>query len=109
MTVKELAKKTGFSLLTGKDSLENTAQHIYTCDLLSLVMGRAQQNDVWITVMGNVNSIAVAVLADVACIILAEGMTLDAEATKKAAEQDVAVLLSPLAVYETAQRVAQYL
>ncbi len=109
MTVQELAEKTGFLLVTGKGSLENTPEHIYTCDLLSLVMGRAQPNDVWITVMGNVNSVAVAVLADVACIILAEGMALDAEAAKKAAEQDVAVLLSPLAVYETAQRVAQYL
>ncbi len=58
--------------------------------------------------MGNVNSIAVAVLADVACIILTEGMTLDAAGPRKAAEQDVSVLASPLPVYEPAQKVAEY-
>ena len=109
MTVKELAAKTGFALVTGSESHKNIAKHIYTCDLLSLVMGRAQQDDVWITVMGNVNSVAVAVLADTACIILAEGMKLDKEAREKAEIQDVAVLESPLPIYETAQKVAQYL
>lgn len=109
MTVKELSEKTGFRILAGNESLNNTAKHIYTCDLLSLVMGRAQQDDAWITVMGNVNSIAVAVLADVACIILAEGMMLDADGLKKATEQDVAVLASTLPVYETAQKIAAYI
>ena len=34
-------------------------------DLLSWVMGRALPDSAWITVMGNVNAVAVAVLADV--------------------------------------------
>ncbi len=104
MTVKQLGERTGFRLLTGTESLQNEVTHIYTCDLLSLVMGRARQGDAWVTVMGNVNSVAVAALADVACIVLAEGgMNLDADALQRATEQDIAVLASKLAVYETAR------
>lgn len=103
MTVIQLGERTGFRLLTGIEGLQNEVTHIYTCDLLSLVMGRARQGDAWVTVMGNVNSVAVAALADVACIVLAEGMNLDADALQRATEQDIAVLASKLAVYETAR------
>lgn len=103
MTVKQLAEKTGFTVLCAAESLENEIHHIYTCDLLSLVMSRAQPNDAWVTVMGNVNSIAVAALADVACIVLAEGMLLDEDAKAKATERDIAVLASEQPVYETAR------
>lgn len=103
MTVKELAEKTGFKIAAGDDALENEPKSIYTCDLLSLVMGRAKAGDAWVTVMGNINAVAVAVLADAACIVVAEGVPLDEAAKQKAEAQDVAVLLSDLPVYETAK------
>ena len=49
----------------------------YTGDLLSWVMGNAQSGDAWITIMSNNNVVAVAVLVDVACVILSEGVQLD--------------------------------
>lgn len=49
----------------------------YTGDLLSWVMGNAQSGDAWITIMSNNNVVAVAVLVDVACVILTEGVQLD--------------------------------
>ena len=68
-----LARELGLSVLTGADSLEREVELAYCCDLLSFVMGRAPADCAWVTVMGNVNAVAVAVLADCACIILAEG------------------------------------
>ena len=38
-------------------------------------MSKAPENGAWVTVMGNKNTLAVASLADVSCIILAEGIT----------------------------------
>lgn len=64
----------------------------YCGDLLSMVMGRAQENNAFITVMANINTIAVAVLADVSCIILCEGMHFDKPALIRAREQDVCIL-----------------
>ena len=51
----------------------------YVGDLLSWVMGRAQMDNAWITIMTNVNVIAVASLADTACVILAEGVSMEDE------------------------------
>lgn len=100
MTVKDFAEKSGFTLVAGDGSREYTS--VYCCDLLSVVMGRAPADCAWVTVMGNMNGVAVAVLADCACIVLAEGMSLDAEAAAKATQQEVAVLRTPLPVYEAA-------
>lgn len=74
----------------------------YCGDLLSWVMGRAPADSVWITVMGNVNAVAVAVLADVACILLAEDSPLDEAAASRAGTQGVTILRSPRPAYELA-------
>ena len=55
-------------------------------------MGRAQEGDAWFTVMGNANAIAVAVLADTACLVLTEDSPLDDDARERALSQEVAVL-----------------
>jgi len=73
---------------------------VYCCDLLSVVMGRAKADFAWVTVMGNVNSIAVAVLTDVACIVIAENVPLDASAKIRAEEKKVTVLRTKLPIFE---------
>ncbi len=50
---------------------------VFCCDLLSIAMGKAPADGVWVTVMGNRNTLAVASLTDTACIVLAEGVSLD--------------------------------
>ena len=95
MTGKELAAACGFDVACGEGDREVTGG-IYCCDLLSIVMGRAPADGLWVTVMGNLNSIAVAVLTDSACILLAEGMALDEDARLRGEQQDVTVLKTPL-------------
>ena len=56
-------------------------------------MGKAREDCVWVTIMSNVNVLAVASLADVACVILAEGVT-PAEELISAAETKGINLLS---------------
>ncbi|GHU59238.1 hypothetical protein FACS1894133_5580 [Clostridia bacterium] len=85
--------------------LNREVSGVYCCDLLSLVMGRAFADCAWVTVMGNANSVAVAVLADMACIVIAENMPLDTAALDKARENGVTVLLSEDAVYPTARSI----
>ena len=104
-TAKELAEKNGFTLACG-DGLRQV-EGVYCCDLLSIDMGRAPADSAWVTVMGNLNSIAVAVLADVACIVLAENMPLDADAQARAEAENVTVLRTSLPVFEAAVKMAQ--
>lgn len=102
MTVKELADTLKLKILAGKDGLDREVDGCYIGDLLSWVMGRAKENDAWLTVMGNINAIAVAVLADTACIILTENAVLDENAKEKADMQEVAVLQTEKNSYDTA-------
>lgn len=101
MTVRKLAEKAGLQILTGEDALDREIESVYSCDLLSFVMGRAPADSAWVTVMGNVNAMAVALLADVACVVLAEGAALDGDARNKAQQNDIAVLWSEKPVFDT--------
>ena len=103
MIVKDLAQTLALTTLCG-DGSEN-CDSVYCCDLLSVVMGNAPANSVWVTVMGNVNAIAVALLTDVACIILADNSELDTIAIAKATQQNITVLVSSQDIFTTAKAV----
>ena len=105
MTVAETAKQLGFEILAGETALSRKIERVFCCDLLSFVMGRAPQNAAWVTVMGNINAVAVASLADTACLILAENAEIDGHALARAKEQDIAVLKTGLPIYEAAKAV----
>jgi predicted transcriptional regulator len=99
MTIKELSEKTGFEIVSGDVTAEVTGG--YACDLLSWVIGRAKEGDALVTVMTNVNVIAVAVMADLPCVILTEGVKLDDKAMEKAVSNNIAVLSSPRTTFDT--------
>lgn len=85
---------------------ERTAECGYTGDLLSWVMGNAPAGCAWFTVMTNVNVIAVAHLADAACVIVTEGAAPDAEMLRQASEQGINVYGTVLNTFEAAAAVA---
>lgn len=106
MNVLELAKKLDFRVVNEGDGASREIGGVYCCDLLSVVMGRAKENDAWITVMGNMNSVAVAVLSDVACIIMSEDIPMDEQGQARAKEQNICVLASGLPTFEISQKIA---
>ena len=91
MQIEEMAEALGWKLLTENTDTTREVKGCYCGDLLSWVMGRAKADDAWLTVMGNVNAIAVASLADTAGIILVEDAALDADAKARAEQQEIAV------------------
>lgn len=107
MTVLELKDALGATLLAGESGAGRTVTGCYLGDLLSWVMGRAEENCVWITVMGNVNAVAVAKLADISCILLCESAHLDADAKTQADAQGIPVLGSELSSYRLAVAVSR--
>lgn len=109
MTVKELADKLNLKVLTCEDELDKEVKGCYIGDLLSWVMGRASEGDVWLTIMGNINSIAVATLADVACILLTENAALDEPAKIKAQQRGVVILQTEDNSYKTAIKIYELL
>ncbi len=109
MTVKEVAEKLDLSLLAGEDGMDREIHGCYIGDLLSWVMARASSGDIWLTVMGNVNAIAVAALTDAACIVLTESAPLDEDARTRAQQQGIPVLSTEMTAYQAARRIAELL
>lgn len=99
MTVKELCTAIEAKSILMPDP-DREVCGAYVGDLLSWVMGRADENNVWVTIMSNVNVIAVASLASVACVVLAEGVALDDDALKRAEQEGANILSSELTAYE---------
>ena len=108
MTVKELVGKMGLNIITLPEG-DREIHGAYCCDLLSWVMGRAKADDVWITIMSNSNIVAVASLADVAVILLAEGVQLDENVKAIAEAKGINVLSSEKPIYELSVELASFL
>ena len=107
MKLQELMDLKEFTLLNKGKDLEREITVPYCCDLLSVAMGKMLSGSAWVTVMGNVNTLAVASLADAACVILAEGINLDEQALEKAKEQEITVLRTTLPIFEAALLIHQ--
>ena len=109
MTPLDFAKEYGLTVANEGMGGSRTLSGVYCCDLLSLVMGRAQADEALLTVMANVNTIAVAVLADVGCVVLCEGIRFDDDVLQKAIDQEVCVLYSEESTFRTALKFAKAL
>ena len=101
MKVKDLSGNYGFEAITLPDG-DREIDGVYIGDLLSWVMGRARSGNAWITIMSNVNILAVASLADTSCIILAEGVTLEDDVIKTAIEKEINILKTSKDIYSAA-------
>ncbi|MBR6680480.1 MAG: hypothetical protein IKL59_04390 [Clostridia bacterium] len=106
MTVKEMSEKLSLKVICMPDG-DREVSGGYAGDLLSWVMGRAKSGDAWVTIMSNLNIIAVASLADPSCIILSEGVALDEAVRARAESQGVNVLSSELDTFALCAKIAK--
>ena len=104
MTIQTLIESGLFTVVNRGADTDRAITSVYCCDLLSLAMARAPADCAWVTVMGNMNTVAVATLADAACIVLAEGASMPEACIRKAADEGVAVYRSADPIFETAKR-----
>ncbi len=100
MTVSSLIEK-GFNAVTLPQG-DRMVNGVYIGDLLSWVMSSCSADNIWITIMSNINVIAVASLTDASCVILAEGVTLQDDVIKEAEKKGVNVLSTDKSSYEVA-------
>ncbi|WP_313340502.1 DRTGG domain-containing protein [Sedimentibacter sp.] len=96
-----------FSNKLNLDPLYETSKDIeidgvYIGDLLSIVMAKAKKNYVWITIQTHINTVAVAELLDLSCIIVVENMEVEEETLNKARELNIPVFKTKASAYETA-------
>lgn len=103
MTIREVREALSAKLLCGDDG--RSFDGVYVGDFLSRAMSHVQSDNLWITIMSNVNVLAVATLTDPAAILLAEDVVLQDDARRSAEENGITVLSSPLSAYELCVRI----
>ena len=98
MELKTVAEKLELKLAAGE--MPSEFDGVYVGDLLSRAMSRVGEGNLWITIMNNINVIAVANLTDPAAVILAEGVELFDDALEAAKSKGVTVLTCDKSAYE---------
>ena len=105
MTIIELGEKLGLTLLN--DVNDRDVESCYISDLLSRVLGGAQSGDIWITVQSSINMVAVAMMTDVSCVILPEGLTAPDNVIDKANEEGLTIFSSEETAYSLAVKISR--
>lgn len=104
MKTEAVIEKLSLKLLAG--DVPETFDGVYAGDFLSRAMSRVSEGDLWVTIMNNINVIAVASLADAAAVILAEGVTMDKATLDAADAKGVTVFTCDSTVYEICRDIA---
>jgi len=104
MTLNDLAARLELKAFTPGVPLDRSVSGGYASDLLSDVIGRARKDDLWLTMQIHPNIVAVAVLKDLAGIVLVNGREPAPETVEQAAKEGVVVLGSRLGTFELAGR-----
>ena len=102
MTIQDLLDSGKFQTMHKGADTDREIRDVFCCDLLSIVMSKGKEDAAWVTVMGNINSLAVLTLTDMACLVLAEGSVMDENGLAKAAEEGITILGTEQPVFETA-------
>ena len=105
MTVQELSEALHCQVVCMPDP-DRQVTGGYAGDLLSWVMGRAKEGDVWVTIMSNVNIVAVSTLADPSCVILAESVEPDEQTVQRSEQQGINLLRTDLDTFDACARIA---
>jgi len=86
--VEHIEKKLNYAV-TQRKGIEKEISGGYTGDLLSDVMGNAEEGNVLITIQSHKNSVAVASLLGLSAIILCNGRTAAPDMIEAAQEQEI--------------------
>jgi hypothetical protein len=102
MTLGELVEALKLEVRTADPEMDRTVEGGYVSDLLSDVIANAKEGDLWMTLQLHQNIVAVAFLNNLAGIVIVGGREPDPDTLKKAEEQGVPIMVSPLPAYELA-------
>ena len=102
MKAADLIEKFGLTVAAGEAGLDRLIKGGYCGDLLSEIMGNAPTGGVWMTIQVHQNIVAVAVLREMAAIILVSGNSPDEETRAKADAEGIPILLTSLDAFSMA-------
>lgn len=107
MTVKELVEKLNLTIYCGEENLDREITGGYASDLLSDVMGFANEGEVWVTLQTHKNVIAIASLKDLSAVILVKGNVPEEDTLSQAKTEGIPILGTSGQTFDTVGKIYQ--
>ena len=107
MNVLQLVEALNLTVFSGSQGLNKSITGGYTSDLLSDVMGNADEGNVWITLQTHKNVMAIAQLKDLAAVILVKGLNPDADTLAQSEAEGIPMLGTDEPAFEINGKVYQ--
>ena len=104
MNLRELVDRLALEVCAGEQELDTEVTGGYASDLLSYVMARAKEGNIWVTMQGHVNVVAVASLVNLAGVLVTEGTKPELATLEKANQEGIPILATRLTTYAVAGR-----
>ena len=100
MKLKEIVSQLNIQLHTASVDLNVEVTGGYVSDLLSDVMANTQKGNVWITLQIHQNTVAVAVLKELAGIIVINSKQPAPETVEKADQENIPIMTTDLSAFD---------
>lgn len=102
MTVKAIIEDLHLNVFCGEAGMEKIVKGGYVSDLLSDVMGNAEEGEIWITMQSHMNVVAIASLKELAAVIIVNEIQPAADVISKAEREGVILLGTSVSTFQTA-------
>ncbi len=100
MTIREIAERIDAVVYAEPEQLDEDTNGAFGSDMMSDVLAFAENRDVLLTGLLNPQIVRTAHMLDMRCIIVVRGKTATEEIKRLAAENHIALLETPLTMYE---------
>ncbi|MBQ1821473.1 MAG: hypothetical protein II117_07730 [Clostridia bacterium] len=100
MTIREMAERINATVYAEPDQLDEDLKGAFGSDMMSDVLAFAENRDVLLTGLLNPQIVRTAHMLDMRCIIIVRGKSATDEIKRLAAENQIALLETPLSMYE---------
>lgn len=100
MKVCDIVEKLNLTVFSGHKGLEKEITGGYTSDLLSDVMGNANEGMIWMTLQTHKNIMAIASLKELAAVIIVKGYEPEAGTLEQSNNEEIPLLGTSLQAFE---------
>jgi predicted transcriptional regulator len=104
MTVRELLKEIPMDVVCGKENLDREILRGFSSDMMSNVIAKGIEGEVWITFQTHLNVVAIALMKKMAAVVLVQDRKLIPRALEKAEAEGLPILSTSLSAFELGGR-----
>jgi predicted transcriptional regulator len=104
INLRHIADRLSLEVCAAEQNLDTEVTGGYASDLLSYVMARAKEGNVWVSMQGHANVVAVASLVNLAGVIITEGTRPEPATLEKANQEGIPILATRLTTYDVVGR-----